>query len=78
MCRHIGAVRSREGIAHEAARDVVRRTMKDVADGLLLDVREISITDLKFSDGNSAFSRALTRILSSNTNCNFNSFNSSI
>jgi hypothetical protein len=30
--------------------------MNDVADGLLLDVREISITDLEFADSNSALS----------------------
>jgi len=52
--------------------------MNDVADGLLLDVREISITDLKFSDRESALNRALERILSSNPDCNFNSFNASI
>lgn len=52
--------------------------MNDVADGLLLDVREISITDLEFADTGSALSLALERILSSNPDCNFNSFNSSI
>ena len=52
--------------------------MNDVADGLLLDVREISITDLEFADTESALSRALKRILASNTDCNFNTFNSSI
>jgi hypothetical protein len=52
--------------------------MNDVADGLLLDVREISITDLEFTDEESALSQALRRILMSNTDCNFNSFNSSI
>jgi hypothetical protein len=51
--------------------------MNDVADGLLLDVSEISITDLEFAD-DSALSMALERILSSNPDCNFNSFNSSI
>jgi len=55
-----------------------RRIMNNVADGLLLDVREINITDLEFADTESALSRALERILSSNTECNFNSFNSSI
>jgi hypothetical protein len=78
MRRHIGAVRSRGDTAHEAARDVVRRSMNDVADGLLLDVREISIADLEFSDRDSALNRALERILSSNSGCNFNSFNASI
>ena len=49
----------------------------DVADGLLLDVREMSIDDVELIDG-SAFDRALERILASNDTCNFNSFNSSI
>jgi hypothetical protein len=62
--------------AHKAP--VVRRIMNDVADGLLLDVREISIADLEFTDEGSALSRALQRILTSNADCNFNSFNSSI
>jgi len=57
---------------------VLRRTMNDVGDGLLPDVREISITDLEFDDAESAFNRALQRILNSNSECNFNSFNSSI
>ena len=52
--------------------------MNDVADGLLLDVSEISINDLEFADACSALSMALERILSSNPDCNFNSFNSSI
>jgi hypothetical protein len=52
--------------------------MNDVADGLLLDVREINFTDLEFSDEDSALSHALRRILDSNSECNFNSFNSSI
>jgi hypothetical protein len=52
--------------------------MNDVADGLLLDVREISITDLEFADKESALSLALRRILSSRADCNFNSFNSNI
>jgi hypothetical protein len=52
--------------------------MNDVADGLLLDVREISFADLEFTDTGSALSRALDRILASNPDCNFNSFNSSI
>jgi hypothetical protein len=52
--------------------------MNDVADGLLVDVREVSITDLQFADTDSALSRALDRILTSNPDCNFNSFNSSI
>ena len=52
--------------------------MNDVADGLLLDVREISIADLEFTDEDSALNRALRRILTSNAGCNFHSFNSSI
>jgi hypothetical protein len=56
----------------------MRRTMNDVADGLLLDVRKISITDLGFDDGQSALNQALRRILATSTECNFNSFNSSI
>jgi len=52
--------------------------MNDVADGLLLDVSEISIRDLKFADTDSALSRALERILSPDTRCDFDSFNSSI
>lgn len=49
----------------------------DVADGLLLDVRDISFADLHFDD-ESGLDRALERILSSNAECNFNSFTSSI
>lgn len=49
----------------------------DVADGLLLDVRDFSIADLDFAD-ESGLDRALERILASNAECNFNSFNSSI
>ena len=52
--------------------------MNDVADGLLLDVRETSIADLEFTDGESALDLALKRILTSNACPNFNSFNSSI
>lgn len=52
--------------------------MNDVADGLLLDVRDISITDLEFADADSALSRALERILMSKPDCNFNSFNNFI
>jgi hypothetical protein len=50
----------------------------DVADGLLLDVRDLTITDLDFADENSALDRALRRIFTSTTECNFNSFSSSI
>ncbi|MBO0803756.1 MAG: hypothetical protein J2P25_11880 [Nocardiopsaceae bacterium] len=50
--------------------------MDDVADGLLLDVREINITDLEFADADSALSRALERILLSDPygNNGFNNF----
>jgi hypothetical protein len=51
--------------------------MNDVADGMLLDMSDISILDLEF-ETDSALSGALDRILSSNRECNFNSFNSSI
>jgi hypothetical protein len=57
---------------------VIRRIMNDVADGLLLDVRDLSLSDLEFADANSALSQALERILMSKPDCNFNSFNSSI
>ena len=49
----------------------------DVADGLLLDVREISIDDVDLIGG-SALDLALERILTASAACNFNSFNSSI
>jgi hypothetical protein len=52
--------------------------MNDIADGLLLDVREISIAELEFTDQESALNRALRRILSSNAECEFSSFNNSI
>jgi hypothetical protein len=55
-----------------------RRTMNDVSDGLLLDVREVNFIDLDFADAESALSKALRRLLDSNSGCNFNSFNSSI
>jgi hypothetical protein len=57
---------------------VLRRTMNDVADGLLLDVREISLTDLEFADEESALDRALKRILTSSTKREFSSFSSTI
>jgi hypothetical protein len=56
----------------------VRRIMNDVADGLLLDVRDISIAELRLGDGESALAKALNRLLCSNGECNFNSFSSSI
>jgi hypothetical protein len=49
----------------------------DVADGLLKDVRNTSITDWEL-DGETALDAALARILNSNAECNFNSFTSSI
>jgi hypothetical protein len=51
----------------------------DVADGLLLDVREVSLAELLLPDGDeSGLTRALTRLLSSNIDSNYNSFGSSI
>ena len=50
----------------------------DVADGLLLDVREISVTDLEFADVDSALSLALERILVSRPERSFASFNNFI
>jgi hypothetical protein len=52
--------------------------MDDVTDGLLLDVREISITDLEFADSDSALSRALERIFLSKPERSFASFNNYI
>jgi hypothetical protein len=52
--------------------------MDDVTDGLLLDVREISIADLEFADSDSALSRALERILASKPERSFASFNNFI
>lgn len=57
---------------------VPRRIMNNVADGLLLDIREVDITDLEFADEESALNRALQRILISDTERSFSSFNSSI
>jgi hypothetical protein len=50
--------------------------MNDVADGLLLDVSEINITDLEFADFDSALGQALERILVSRPegNSSFNNF----
>jgi hypothetical protein len=50
----------------------------DVADGLLLDVREISLFELLDHDNGSSFDKALERLLTSNVCSNFNSFSSSI
>lgn len=51
---------------------------EDVADGLLLDVREISFADPQLDGEEAALFKALDRLLSSNTGCNYNSFGSSI
>jgi hypothetical protein len=51
---------------------------EDIADGLLVDVRGISIADLRLSDEESGLFRALNRLLTSSTDCNYNSFSSSI
>jgi hypothetical protein len=69
--------RGREGSAHEAARGKEEPMYPDVAEGLLLDVHEVTIDDVRLIDG-SALDLALDRILASNHTCNFNSFNSSI
>ena len=63
---------------HPGGAPVTRRTMNDVADGLLLDVREISITDLEFTDSDSALSQALERILASRPERSFAGFNNFI
>jgi len=52
--------------------------MSNVADGQLLDIREVNFIDLNLADADGALSLALERILSSSGECNFNSFNSSI
>jgi hypothetical protein len=49
----------------------------EVSDGLLPDVRGVSLADLAFG-GESGLDRALERILASAGECNFNSFGSSI
>ena len=50
----------------------------DVTDGLLLDVREISLFELLDHNNGSSFDKALERLLTSNVCSNFNSFSSSI
>ena len=54
--------------------------INNVTDGVLLDVREISLSELgsTASGSSTALDHALARILSSNSGCNFNSFNSRI
>jgi hypothetical protein len=66
-----------KGSAHEAARGKEEPMYPDVADGLLLDVHELTIDDVQLIDG-SALDRALDRVLGSNEICDFSSFNSSI
>jgi hypothetical protein len=50
----------------------------DLADGVLLDVRGIDIADLRISDDENALDLALSRLLASNVDTNYNSFGSSI
>lgn len=57
---------------------MTRRTMNDVADGLLLDVHEISIADLEFTEPDSALNQALDRILASRPERSFAGFNNFI
>ena len=76
-CRN-GARTERDTEASVYWRPVARRTMNDVADGLLLDVRHISIADLEFADSDSALSRALERILVSRPEANYSGFNNFI
>jgi hypothetical protein len=52
--------------------------MNDVADGLLLDVCEISIADLEFTESDSALKQALDRILASRPERSFAGFNNFI
>jgi len=52
--------------------------MKDVADGLIPDVRGIVIDDLDFVDAECALNRALRRIVTPRSECEFQAFNSSI
>jgi hypothetical protein len=51
---------------------------EDVSDGLLLDVREISLLELLDHNSESGLDKALGRLLASNVDNNFNSFGSSI
>jgi hypothetical protein len=51
---------------------------EDVADGLLLDVREVSLADLVLDDEESGLARALKRLLGSNADSGYSSFNSII
>jgi len=58
----------------------MRRTMSNVTDGVLLDVREISLTDLAAEPDSQStgFDLALERILSGDAQSCYNSFSSSI
>jgi hypothetical protein len=68
-----------DGRLRERAGALRRIMNNDVADGLLLDVREVSLTEPLLPDGDeSSLARALTRLLSSNIDSNYNSFGSSI
>jgi hypothetical protein len=51
---------------------------EDVADGVLLDVRDISMADLLPDDGSSALDKALERLLTSSVDGCYNSFSSKI
>lgn len=61
---------------------MVRSLMiNNVTDGVLLDVRRTSLSELSSTavdNSGTALDHALARILSSNSGCNFNSFNSRI
>ncbi len=55
--------------------------INNVTDGVLLDVRRTSLSELSSTavdNSGTALDHALARILSSNSGCNFNSFNSRI
>jgi hypothetical protein len=51
---------------------------EDLADGLLLDVRGITLADPGIDEDGSALDRALQRLLTSNLDTNYNSFSSVI
>jgi hypothetical protein len=78
MYRRNGGRTERHGSHYPQGAPVTRRIMNDVADGLLLDVREISIADLEFTDSNSALSQALERILMSRPERSYAGFNNFI
>jgi hypothetical protein len=60
--------------AHKACSHMRRVMTNNIGDGLLLDIRGIGLAD----PAPTGLDLALERILSSNSGCNFNSFNSSI